>query len=1177
MAGIVGTLRKVRIFVVDRKSGLPVPGVVVRLDVELDTKTSIPIGLLRSSGVGYVSFSLARCPTELSITHLWVTPLGTSTAPVDLLQQFTEESTTSDGAISRSVGAETAHLAPQTQGRLNAWATFLTRIPFSLSVDSSTLSSDQCSSFYLPSVQDPDLSDYELSPGSFVTTAGMRLGEDGCESLVPSTAPIHDSFLFRVITRASRDRQLSLAPQISRFDTIGHSNSASAIQISPIDATTSPSIPTPLVRFGEVLNFRQRWYQLGHSLGEIKYSLALAPGETVEIAVVDWSRKDTASRTDTVNASEFLSNNLNRDRSITEVVNSMLAESQDGWSVMGGTAGAASGAYSYVQWAGDHSVGGSIAHSAGVRNIEADSLQDLHDHVDQTSSYVRGLDSTVIIQATQSEQNVLQTRRVGNHNHCHALTIQYYEVLRHFRVATEFVGRRKALLIPFAPFDFTWDTALKFETILSPGLLDPTLAEAFAAIKRFCLGWGGYRSPTATPGDTSDTGTGGKKFDFTVDGKEMLDTGLLVKKGSTVRIAATGTIKKDWRDAGGIEADGTGAPAPTDFWAPGKSQFSLVCRIGSEQWYQGGTHAEIVPLEDGNLYMVFNDAKWGMSDNDGFWTVSLNVLPPAVDSDKDSGTKNNSITGPDKQKPSNGSVANIPTRDGDAYLKAVLIKHLNDNRSFYNSRIWSMLDPSQMRMLLEAALASYPTILDGLDSTPLAISGNYVAFPYDGPQPDWQDIRDGDPCAPIESILSLPTPGIFAEAMLSHCNACEKRDVTRMWDWTEMTAEEPPAITGITPGPRGSPPDITPTQLPPNVIQIAQPPAAPDPTGLAAALRVMGTPNIFRDLTGLQEVGSLLNTLASGAVTSLAGAQKLAQQAQQKLQAVQQQGTQAAGGTTQKQTPTERYDNLQVAKEVANSADALGLNDQQKSGLSQDILSDGGGGGGGLAETIKNLVGSTVEGAGSSTETGAEADSGVALAVPWRLDSKWDDVPPGATADHRVIFSNWLLSNYSRFDGEVYLCNWFPIRLLVEYASENGLPISFRYWPGKPGANDKTTVLRLDSHGGAFTSKVSFYAKAKSTVTAEMIASLNTAGVLLASVRPGDMFSYAPGGAHWHCEVIVETGPPLVRESGTIESFTDAGLPVGRMPRSARYSSDGVPAGAIDGLPRRWLFGNFDL
>jgi hypothetical protein len=968
---------------------------------------------------------------------LWVTPLGTSTAPVDLLQQFTEDSAKSDNPRSRSIGAETEQLAPP-----NAWATFINRIPFTLAIDPSTVSSDQCSSFFFPSVQNPDLSDYELSPGSFVTTAGVRLGDDSCEWLVPSTAPTHESFLFRVITRSSRDRQLSLAPQISRFDTLGRSNFASsAIQISPIDVTISPSIPTPLVRFGEVLNFRQRWYQLGHSLGEIKYSLALAPGETVEIAVVDWSRKDTASRTDTVHASEFLSNNLNRDRSITEVVNSMLAESQDGWSVMGGTAGAASGAYSYVQWAGDHSVGGGIAHSSGVRNLEADSLQDLHDHVGQTSSYVRGLDSTVIIQATQSEQNVLQTRRVANHNHCHALTIQYYEVLRHFRVATEFVGRRKAVLIPFAPFAFDWDTALKFETILSPGLLDATLAEAFAAIKRCRLGWDGYRQLTATPIDKSRTDTGsagkyftGKKDNLAVYGTEALDTGLYIQKGSTVRITATGTVKKNWRD--GYQADGSGDLAPTNFWAPGKSQFSLVCRIGAEHWYQGGTNAEFGPLEeDGYLVMVFNDAKDGMSDNDGYFTVSLDVLPPPDDTDKDSSTKNNSKTGPDKNGPSNGSDANIPTREGDAYLEAVLLKHLNSNRSFYISRIWSMLNPSQMQMLLEAALASYPAILDGLDSTPLAISGNYVAFPYDGPQPDWQDVRDGDPSAPIESILSLPTPGIFAEAMLSHCNACEERDVTRMWDWREMTVEEPPAITGITPGPRGSAPDITPTQLPQNVIQITQPPAAPDPTGLAAALRVMGTPNIFRDITGLQEVGSLLNTLASGAVTSLAGAQKLAQQAQQKLQSLQAQQQQPMGGGAQQQesrpTAAQTYDNLTAAKAIAKSAKDLGWTPQTTEAVTSSVV---GGNmtdlGTGDSSGIQQVSWPAADSSGSNPQKLLSGDAAslqaaqlLQTAQPVTLPNNGVLRPGTIWNDHSILVSaDWTYAYYLK-NGDLYQWN----------------------------------------------------------------------------------------------------------------------------------------------------------
>ena len=125
--------------------------------------------------------------------------------------------------------------------------------------------------------------------------------------------------------------------------------------------------------------------------------------------------------------------------------------------------------------------------------------------------------------------------------------------------------------------------------------------------------------------------------------------------------------------------------------------------------------------------------------------------------------------------------------------------------------------------------------------------------------------------------------------MLGHCNACEVRDVTRHvgLDRGHGGGAGRRFRRRDAGAARAAPDTVTPTTLPQAVVQISQPPAAPDPVGLAAALRVMGTPNIFRDMSGLQELSSLLNTLTNGAVTWLAGAQKVGQQAQQKIQAMQ--------------------------------------------------------------------------------------------------------------------------------------------------------------------------------------------------------------------------------------------------------------------------------------------------
>jgi hypothetical protein len=139
-----------------------------------------------------------------------------------------------------------------------------------------------------------------------------------------------------------------------------------------------------------------------------------------------------------------------------------------------------------------------------------------------------------------------------------------------------------------------------------------------------------------------------------------------------------------------------------------------------------------------------------------------------------------------------------------------------------------------------------------------------------------------------------------------------------------------------------------------------QAPSAPDPVGLAAALQLLGTPNIFRDMSGLAELSQLLGTLASGAVTSTQEAQKLAQQAHDKLQALRAQAATQGGGTQQKQTAAERFDNLQVAKEVANAADELGLDDEQKADLARDIIGDDGGGG--FLSDIRRVVEDAIKG-----------------------------------------------------------------------------------------------------------------------------------------------------------------------------------------------------------------------
>jgi hypothetical protein len=50
-------------------------------------------------------------------------------------------------------------------------------------------------------------------------------------------------------------------------------------------------------------------------------------------------------------------------------------------------------------------------------------------------------------------------------------------------------------------------------------------------------------------------------------------------------------------------------------------------------------------------------------------------------------------------------------------------------------------------------------------------------------------------------------------------------------------------------------------------VNIVNPGSLPDPTGLAGALKVLGTPGIFRDQSGIQETGTMLGKLSDNATT----------------------------------------------------------------------------------------------------------------------------------------------------------------------------------------------------------------------------------------------------------------------------------------------------------------------
>lgn len=190
------------------------------------------------------------------------------------------------------------------------------------------------------------------------------------------------------------------------------------------------------------------------------------------------------------------------------------------------------------------------------------------------------------------------------------------------------------------------------------------------------------------------------------------------------------------------------------------------------------------------------------------------------------------------------------------------------------------------------------------------------------------------------------------------------------------------------------------------------------------------------------------------------------------------------------------------------------------------------------------------------------------MSDPWVLASasgnnvvlKGMDLSPGYYA--------WFVKNLSRFNGGLYLCNWFPLTVLVEFAAEKGYRVRLDYWEGQAPTSgkrfwDTSKQFIFDSHSGAFASKSAFLARVRSKVTARMIGSLNTVAIEQSAAQPGDLVCRDISPSYWHVELITGvTGGVLKTQAGSVPAV---------VPKNHQNSYSSL-AGVYQDKPRRWEF-----
>lgn len=191
---------------------------------------------------------------------------------------------------------------------------------------------------------------------------------------------------------------------------------------------------------GYVLRLAQRWTFQGLALGDLVYSLPLAPGEQQQIAVFE--RTDTASvfESETLTESQAQQQIALADTSTNATFNSAFDEAASGGSSFSTHSDTSSWGVNFLVAAGgggsSDSNGVSNSWMQGQRDAAENAAQTTHSAAENQASARRTAARTGMRLATSSESEQVTTKTITNHNHLHALTVQYWEVQRLYDVRT---------------------------------------------------------------------------------------------------------------------------------------------------------------------------------------------------------------------------------------------------------------------------------------------------------------------------------------------------------------------------------------------------------------------------------------------------------------------------------------------------------------------------------------------------------------------------------------------------------------------------------------------------------------------------------------------------------------------------------------------------------------------
>jgi hypothetical protein len=703
---------------------------------------------------------------------------------------------------------------------------------------------------------------------------------------------------------------------IKKFPSRGNMNAANSVDWD--DTPTFYQATT--ISHGHILNFKQIWKADGYSVGDILYSLPLAPRQKKQIAIVEWDRQETALRTETVTESESIRSSLSHDRDISEVAYGIVKESSaahsdaNTWSAGGGFGLAL---FPFVIGGGGGGGGASSnAWQNSSRSTSATYLNQLRDKTYQSASAVRSQRSTLVQSVGQNESVNVTTEVIGNPNHCHAVTIEYFEVLKHFQVLHELADVQECLFVPLLMSKFDREKALRWREPLLRFLRDRRLARTFDAMERRKNNYAGSDLPVGRYSQENVESVEGEiqivlkliRPDDKPDGNinellwDLFEPFLWDKPKNIFDLYLSSSNDRNAVFQAKI------APRIAEAFVKELAYSFVKSDEGEDDLQLDSTlvsnYTPNVPLtvsirtlgklnpirrEDISKFKIYNNYKLPQYSKVLIKSATLRYNTRSISHYLfRNSTVNNDIY------PDDPAIILTPTdsfekrnpRNEDLEMEKKILAHLNEHLEYYHRIIWMSMDQNRRYMLLDGFYApnsNSRSLASVVENRLIGIIGNSLVFPvakgfnldptYNAIVPvkdqsgnvqkdangeiiyEYKSLLDFyQPVTPIPPMrISVPTRGVYAESIMGRCNSCEDLDQSKTWVYNDPAFDLiPTAINPVgTESRRSDPGNLTVKDFPSPMINIQNAPEAPF-SGLAPIMQLLGTPNLFKDITGLE-------------------------------------------------------------------------------------------------------------------------------------------------------------------------------------------------------------------------------------------------------------------------------------------------------------------------------------